>query len=61
MQEVQNKRENELIQLRKTVEAESKAHEAQIQEIRHKHTQQLEVANEQLDQLKKVLTEITSK
>jgi myosin protein heavy chain len=52
-QDLRNKREQEVVQLKKVIEDETKAHEAQIQEVRHKYSQQVEQINEQLDQVKK--------
>ena len=54
VQELRNKREAEVVQLKRSMEDEAKTHEVQLQEIRHKHTIQVEEVNEQLDQAKKV-------
>ena len=54
VQELQTKREHELVHLRKTLEAETKNHETQLQETRQKYSQQIDQLNEQLDQYKKV-------
>lgn len=43
-----------MLQLKKTIENEVKNCEGQVQELRHKHGQQVEQLNEQLDQAKKV-------
>lgn len=40
--------------LKKTLDDEAKTHEAQIQEIRQKHSQALEELAEQLEQTKRV-------
>lgn len=44
----------ELATLKKTLEEEAQVHEAQMTDMRHKHTQELTSVNEQLEQLKKV-------
>lgn len=53
-QEVRNKREQEVIQLKKALEDEVKSREVQLQEVRHKNTQQVEQVNVELDNAKKV-------
>jgi len=53
-QDLRNKREQEVLQLKKIVDDEVKAHESALQEIRHKYSTQAEQVNEQLDQAKKV-------
>lgn len=54
-QDLRNKREQEVVQLKKVIDDEVKNHENQLQEVRHKYNQQIEQINEQLDQAKKVL------
>ena len=54
-QDLRNKREQEVVQLKKVIDEEAKNHENQLQEVRHKYNQQIEQINEQLDQAKKVL------
>jgi myosin heavy chain 9/10/11/14 len=56
VQDMRQKREVEVGELKKRLEDESKQHEAQVQEIRHKHAQQVDQINEQMDQIKKVCT-----
>jgi len=51
---VRNKREQEVIQLKKALDDEIKSREVQLQEVRHKNTQQLEQVNNELDNTKKV-------
>ena len=53
-QDLRNKREQEVLQLKKVLEDDVKTHENQLQEIRHKYSQQTEQINDQLDQAKKV-------
>lgn len=53
-QEVRNKREQEVIQLKKALEDEVKSREVQLQDLRHKNTQQVEQVNVELDNAKKV-------
>ena len=49
-----SKREQEVNILKKTLEEEAKTHEAQIQEMRQKHSQAVEELAEQLEQTKRV-------
>lgn len=49
-----SKREQEVTVLKKTLEDEAKTHEAQIQEMRQKHSQAIEELAEQLEQTKRV-------
>lgn len=53
-QELRGKREQEVTELKRAMDEESRSHETAVHELRHKYTQQLEEANEQLDQNKKV-------
>ena len=53
-QDLRQKREVEVTELKKQLEEAARAHDVQLQDLRHKHTQQLEQVNEQLDQTKKV-------
>lgn len=48
------KREQEVAELKKAIEEETKNHEAQIQEIRQRHATALEELSEQLEQAKRV-------
>jgi Myosin tail len=52
---LRTKREQEVVDLKRSMEDEVRSHEAAIQELRRKHTQQLEEAGEQLDQVRKVV------
>jgi len=52
--ELRNKREQEVVQLKKSLEDEVKSRETQLQDIRHKNSQQLEQVNVELDNAKKV-------
>ncbi len=49
-----SKREQEVAELKKAIEEESKNHEAQIQEMRQRHATALEELSEQLEQAKRV-------
>jgi hypothetical protein len=49
-----SKREQEVSILKKTLEDEAKTHEAQIQEMRQKHSQAVEELADQLEQTKRV-------
>ncbi|XP_053308553.1 myosin-10-like isoform X2 [Spea bombifrons] len=49
-QELRSKREQEVTELKKTIEEEAKVHEAQVLEMRQRHTQALEDLSEQLEQ-----------
>ncbi|XP_011503112.1 PREDICTED: myosin heavy chain, non-muscle isoform X2 [Ceratosolen solmsi marchali] len=52
-QELRSKREQEVATLKKNLEEETCLHEATLQDMRHKHTQELTTINEQMDALKK--------
>lgn len=58
VQDLRNKREQEVVQLKKAIEDEAKDHETQLQDARHKYSQQIEQINEQLEQTKKVFSTI---
>lgn len=49
-----SKREQEVAELKKAIDEETKNHEAQIQEMRQRHATALEELSEQLDQAKRV-------
>jgi hypothetical protein len=51
---LRTKREQEVVELKRSIDEEARGHEATVQELRRKHTQQLEEAGEQLDQVRKV-------
>lgn len=53
-QELRSKREQEVITLKKNLEEESVSHEATIADMRHKHSQEIQVTNERIEQLNKV-------
>lgn len=48
------KREQEVVSLKKAMEEEGRHHEAQVQELRQKHSQSVEELNEQVEQAKRV-------
>lgn len=48
------KREQEVAMLKKAMEDEGRTHEAQIQDLRQKHSQAVEELSEQLEQAKRV-------
>lgn len=48
------KREQEVAMLKKAMEEEGRHHEAQVQDMRQKHTQAVEQLGEQLEQTKRV-------
>lgn len=48
------KREQEVTVLKKALDEETRSHEAQVQEMRQKHTQAVEDLTEQLEQFKRV-------
>ena len=54
VQELRNKREMEVVHLKKQIDDESKAKETQIQELRAKHSAAQEQLNEQIDTAKRV-------
>uniref|UniRef100_A0A4W5KY56 Myosin, heavy chain 11a, smooth muscle n=1 Tax=Hucho hucho TaxID=62062 RepID=A0A4W5KY56_9TELE len=53
-QELRAKREQEVTLLKKAMDEEGRTHEAQVQEMRQKHTQAVEELTEQLEQSKRV-------
>ncbi|KAM7387492.1 hypothetical protein PAMA_009893 [Pampus argenteus] len=53
-QELRVKREQEVAMLKKTMEDEGRSHEAQIQDLRQKHSLAVEELNEHLEQAKRV-------
>lgn len=54
-----SKREQEVAELRKALDEETKNHEAQIQDMRQRHATALEELSEQLEQAKRVRRERT--
>lgn len=54
------KREQEVAELKKAIEEETKNHEAQIQEMRQRHGTALEELSEQLEQAKRVISDTTA-
>ena len=54
VQELRNKREQEVVHLKRSIDDEVKHHEIQYQELRQKHNVQLEDVNEQVDQARRV-------
>ena len=55
------KREQEVAELKKAIDEETKNHEAQIQEMRQRHGSTLEELSEQLEQAKRVTALSTSR
>lgn len=53
------KREQEVTVLKKALDEETRSHEAQVQEMRQKHTQAVEELTEQLEQFKRVCAQET--
>uniref|UniRef100_A0A3Q3LIV3 Myosin, heavy chain 11b, smooth muscle n=1 Tax=Labrus bergylta TaxID=56723 RepID=A0A3Q3LIV3_9LABR len=51
-QELRAKREQEVALLKKAMEDEGRSHEAQVQDLRQKHSQAVEELNEQLEQVR---------
>lgn len=51
--DIQKKREEEVIDLKKQVEEEAKEHDKQMTTLRQKHNQMAEELNNQLDQIKR--------
>jgi len=58
-QELRGKREQEVTELKRQMDEEAHGHETVVQELRHKYTVQLEEANDQLDQTRKVIGPIS--
>jgi uncharacterized protein (DUF169 family) len=48
VQDLRNKRETEVLQLKQNLETEAKRHEQVVQEFRQKHQAQIEQLNEQV-------------
>lgn len=48
------KREQEVAMLKKAMEEEGRHHEAQVQDMKQKHSQAVEALSEQLEQTKRV-------
>ncbi|XP_051789956.1 myosin-11 isoform X3 [Erpetoichthys calabaricus] len=57
-QELRAKREQEVTLLKRALEEEGRTHEAQVQEMRQKHTQAVEELTEQLEQFKRTKTNL---
>ncbi|XP_066518947.1 myosin-10 isoform X2 [Hoplias malabaricus] len=57
-QELRTKREQEVAELKKAIDEESRNHESQIQDIRQRHGTALEELSEQLEQAKRVKTNL---
>lgn len=53
-QDMRNKREEELMKLKRSVDEETVAHEAAMAQLRQKHTQAVEELNVELETTKKV-------
>lgn len=53
-QDLRTKREQEVVQLKKSLDEELKVRDVQLQEARLKHAQQVEQVNTELDNVKKV-------
>lgn len=51
---IRSKREQEVAELKKAIDEETKNHEAQIQDMRQRHATALEELSEQLEQSKRV-------
>lgn len=58
--ESRTKREQEVAELRKALDEETKNHEAQIQDMRQRHATAVEELSEQLEQTKRVRRERTA-
>jgi len=54
--ELRGKREQEVNELKRALDDETRNHESALHELRHKYMQQLDESSEQLDQIKKVET-----
>lgn len=57
---LRSKRELEVTELKKTIEEEVKAHEAQVVDMRQRHTSALEELSEQLEQSRRVCSQTWS-
>lgn len=54
-----SKRETEVAQLKKTLDEDARIHEQQVAEMRQKHNQSLEELSEQLEQAKRVTSNLS--
>jgi uncharacterized protein YicC (UPF0701 family) len=59
VQDLRNKRENELQDLKKTLETSQQQYEVQVQDVRQKYTVQLEAVNEELENARKVCVQLS--
>ena len=58
VQDLRSKREEEVKEMKKTIEGNQRAHELQIAEMRTKHNQQAEQFSEELENVRKVCEKI---
>ena len=58
VQDLRSKREEEVRDMKKSIEASQRNHEVQITEMRSKHNQQLEQLNEELESVRKVCSSL---
>lgn len=54
VQDLRTKREQELQELKRTLEQSQRTHEEQLQEMRSKYNQQIETLNEEVENARKV-------
>ena len=54
VQDLRNKRESELQDLKKTLEVNQQQHDQQVQDVKHKYNSQIENLNEEIENVKKV-------
>ena len=54
VQDLRNKRESELQDLKRTLESNQQQHEVQVQEVRNRYNQQVEALTDEMDTIRKV-------
>lgn len=55
MQDLRNKRESELQELKRTLETSQQQHELQMQDLRTRYSQQIEALTDEVENVRKVL------
>ena len=59
MQDLRNKRESELQELKRTLDSSQQQHEMQVQDVRARYSQQVEVLAEEVENTRKVRAVLT--
>lgn len=56
VQDLRNKRESELQELKRTLETSQQQHEMQVQDVRTRYSQQIEALTDEVESVRKVLS-----